>query len=63
MTMDRDDIPYLPILTWSILRAQVRIKINLTMTSTEENLRIFYGIVSVIQSLQSKFIKVPYRKN
>lgn len=61
MTLDFDRFPFMPIFTWSDLRVQGRIDINLTMTSTGEVLWIFYAIGLMTQSLESKSIKIPTR--
>lgn len=53
----------MPIFTWSDLRAQGRLDINFTMTSTGELLLTAYGIGTVTQSLKSKSIKIPSRKS
>lgn len=62
MTLDFDHFPYMPVFTWSDLRAQGRLDINFTMTSTAELLIFAYGIGIVTQSLESKSIKIPSPK-
>lgn len=62
MTLDFDDFPYLPIFTWSELRAQSRLDVNFTRTSTGETILYAYGIGIVTQTLESKSIKVPSYK-
>lgn len=62
MTLNFDNFPFMPVFTWSDLRAQGRFDVNLTMTSTGEFLLYGYGIGEVTQTLQSKSIKIPIRK-
>lgn len=63
MTLDLDNFPFMPIFTWSELRAQGRLDINVTMTYTGELLIYGYGIGEITQSLQSKSIKIPSHKS
>lgn len=62
MKLDLDNFPFLPIFTWSDLRSQGRLDVNLTRTTTGETVLFGYGIGIITQTLESKSIKIPSRK-